>query len=98
MVQCAVSSKDRWAPGRFELAIGGLKSPSMVNLWRLSPGAGSDRTLHVRLFLMQVTSTETCGGYKLNGISTGLGISWISPVGPLRIASAVHLCGKVIWR
>ncbi len=58
------------------------------------PGAGNDRTLRMYTFLDAGNVFD--GSFKLNGptglrASTGLGISWISPVGPLRIAFAVPL-------
>ncbi|MFZ2294182.1 MAG: outer membrane protein assembly factor BamA [Polaromonas sp.] len=58
------------------------------------PGAGNDRTL--RLYGFVDAGNVFKDGYSLNGpnglrASTGLGISWISPVGPLRIAYAVPL-------
>ena len=58
------------------------------------PGAGNDRTLRVYGFVD--AGNVFANSYKLNGpdglrASTGLGISWISPVGPLRIAYAVPL-------
>ncbi len=58
------------------------------------PGAGNDRTL--RLYGFVDAGNVFKDSYKLSGpdglrASTGLGISWISPVGPLRIAFAVPL-------
>jgi len=58
------------------------------------PGAGNDRTL--RLYGFVDAGNVFKNSYKLSGpdglrASTGLGISWISPVGPLRIAFAVPL-------
>ncbi|MFC5520151.1 outer membrane protein assembly factor BamA [Polaromonas jejuensis] len=58
------------------------------------PGAGNDRTLRVYGFVDAGNVFKD--SYSLNGpdglrASTGLGISWISPVGPLRLAYAVPL-------
>ena len=58
------------------------------------PGAGNDRTL--RMYGFVDAGNVFQDSYKLSGpeglrASTGLGISWISPVGPLRIAYAVPL-------
>ncbi|MEC5212546.1 outer membrane protein insertion porin family [Polaromonas sp. CG_9.5] len=58
------------------------------------PGAGNDRTLRMYGFFDAGNVFEN--SYKLSGTdglraSTGIGISWISPVGPLRIAYALPL-------
>ena len=58
------------------------------------PGAGNDRTL--RMYGFVDAGNVFKDTYKLSGpdglrASTGLGISWISPIGPLRIAYAVPL-------
>ncbi len=58
------------------------------------PGAGNDRTL--RLYGFVDAGNVFTDKYRLTGpdglrASTGLGISWISPVGPLRIAYALPL-------
>jgi outer membrane protein insertion porin family len=55
------------------------------------PGAGNDRTLRMfGFFDIGNVSDDYSGAGKLTDLraSTGLGISWISPVGPLRIAYA----------
>jgi len=57
------------------------------------PGAGNDRTLRLYGFLDAGNVFGENDQYKLNDlrVSTGIGISWISPVGPLRIAYAIPL-------
>ena len=57
------------------------------------PGAGNDRTLRLYGFLDAGNVFGEKDQYRLNDlrVSTGIGISWISPVGPLRIAYAVPL-------
>jgi outer membrane protein insertion porin family len=60
------------------------------------PGAGNDRTLRVFGFVdvgnvyCSQTSAINCGSNALRA-SSGLGLSWISPVGPLRLAWAKPL-------
>ncbi|MDD5336836.1 MAG: BamA/TamA family outer membrane protein, partial [Rhodoferax sp.] len=55
------------------------------------PGAGNDRTLRMFAFL-DVGSVSGPGAINENAgslrSSVGVGISWISPVGPLRLAIA----------
>ena len=57
------------------------------------PGAGNDRTL--RLFGFIDAGALYGEGEKIRGdalrYSTGVGLSWISPLGPLRFAFAVPL-------
>ena len=57
------------------------------------PGAGNDRTL--RLFAFVDAGALYGDGEKISGdalrYSTGVGFSWISPLGPLRFAFAVPL-------
>ena len=57
------------------------------------PGAGNDRTLRLYGFVDAGNVFGEKDQYRLNDlrVSTGIGISWISPVGPLRIAYAVPL-------
>ena len=78
-----------------DLAVGASKKLTLnAELIAPFPGAGNDRTL--RLYGFVDAGNVFKDGYKLSGpdglrASTGLGISWISPVGPLRIAYAVPL-------
>ena len=55
------------------------------------PGAGNDRTLRMYAFV-DVGGVSGPGGVNLNAnslrSSVGVGVSWISPVGPLRLAFA----------
>jgi outer membrane protein insertion porin family len=79
------------------IAIGGPKKITLNGeLVAPFPGAGNDRTLRMYGFLDAGNVYDENQGYKLNDmrLSTGLGISWISPVGPLRIAYAVPLRKK----
>ena len=54
------------------------------------PGAGNDRTLRVFTFLDagNVYGDGEKVEFSEMRASTGLGLSWISPLGPLRIAYA----------
>jgi outer membrane protein insertion porin family len=78
-----------------DLATGAPKKLTLnAELLAPFPGAGNDRTLRVYGFVDAGNVFKD--SYKLNGpdglrASTGIGISWISPVGPLRIAYAVPL-------
>jgi len=78
-----------------DLAIGAPKKLNVnAELVAPFPGAGNDRTL--RLYGFVDAGNVFADNYTLSGpnglrASTGLGISWISPVGPLRIAYAVPL-------
>ena len=76
-----------------DLSVGAPKKITLnAELVAPFPGAGNDRTL--RLYSFVDAGNVFKGAIRLNGpdglrVSTGLGISWISPVGPLRIAFAV---------
>ena len=80
---------------RSDLSVGAPKKLTLnAELIAPFPGAGNDRTLRMYGFVDAGNVFEN--SYKLSGpdglrASTGLGISWISPVGPLRIAFAVPL-------
>ena len=80
---------------RSELSVGAPKKLTLnAELIAPFPGAGNDRTL--RMYGFVDAGNVFKDSYKLSGpdglrASTGLGISWISPVGPLRIAYAVPL-------
>jgi outer membrane protein insertion porin family len=54
------------------------------------PGAGNDRTLRLFTFLDVGNVYGANENFDLGELraSTGLGISWISPLGPLRLAFA----------
>ena len=55
------------------------------------PGAGNDRTLRVFAFadIGNVYAESDSVDLKLLRASTGVGVSWVSPVGPLRLALAI---------
>lgn len=76
------------------LALGGPKKLTLnAEVLAPFPGAGNDRTLRLYGFVDAGNVFGEKESYKLNDlrVSTGIGISWISPVGPLRIAYAVPL-------
>jgi outer membrane protein insertion porin family len=76
------------------LAVGGPKKITLNGeLVVPFPGAGNDRTLRLYGFLDAGNVFGEKEQYRLNDLrlSTGIGISWISPIGPLRIAYAVPL-------
>ncbi|MBT3067671.1 outer membrane protein assembly factor BamA [Rhodoferax sp. U11-2br] len=78
--------------------IGGNRKMN-VNLELLTPfpGAGNDRSLRMYGFVDAGMVSGNNGGLAINEnasalrASTGVGISWISPVGPLRLAFAKPL-------
>jgi len=78
-----------------DLSVGAPKKVTLnAELIAPFPGAGNDRTL--RMYGFVDAGNVFKNSYKLSGpdglrASTGIGISWISPVGPLRIAYAVPL-------
>lgn len=76
------------------LSIGGPKKLTLnAELLAPFPGAGNDRTLRLYGFVDAGNVFGEDQRYRINDlrVSTGIGISWISPVGPLRIAYAVPL-------
>lgn len=80
-----------------DLAIGGPKKLTLnAEVIAPFPGAGNDRTLRLYGFVDAGNVFGEKEQYRLNDlrISTGIGISWISPVGPLRIAIATPLRKK----
>lgn len=80
-----------------DLAIGGPKKLTLnAEVIAPFPGAGNDRTLRLYGFVDAGNVFGEKEQYKLNDlrISTGIGISWISPLGPLRIAIATPLRKK----
>ncbi|SFU51179.1 Beta-barrel assembly machine subunit BamA [Polaromonas sp. YR568] len=77
-----------------DLAIGGPKKLTLnAEIIAPFPGAGNDRTLRLYGFVDAGNVFGEKDPYRLNDlrVSTGIGISWISPVGPLRIAIATPL-------
>ena len=78
-----------------DLSVGAPKKLTLnAELIAPFPGAGNDRTL--RMYGFVDAGNVFKDSYKLSGpdglrASTGIGISWISPVGPLRIAYAAPL-------
>ncbi|WP_249661071.1 outer membrane protein assembly factor BamA [Variovorax sp. PCZ-1] len=69
---------------------GAKKLQGSVELQAPFPGAGNDRTLRVFTFLDIGTVFGEQEKYSLKDMraSTGVGLSWLSPVGPLRLAIA----------
>ena len=76
------------------LALGGPKKLTLnAEVLAPFPGAGNDRTLRMFGFVDAGNVFGEKESYNFNDlrVSTGVGISWISPIGPLRIAYAVPL-------
>lgn len=75
-------------------AIGGAKKITLnAELITPFPGAGNDRTLRMFGFVDAGNVFKETTSYSLADLraSTGVGISWISPVGPLRLGIAKAL-------
>ena len=75
-------------------AIGGPKKITLnAELIAPFPGAGNDRTLRMFAFVDAGNVFRESANYSLAELraSTGVGISWISPVGPLRLGFAKPL-------
>jgi outer membrane protein insertion porin family len=75
-------------------AIGGPKKITLnAELIAPFPGAGNDRTLRMFAFVDAGNVFSESANYSLAELraSTGVGISWISPVGPLRLGFAKPL-------
>jgi outer membrane protein insertion porin family len=73
-------------------AIGGTKKVSMnFEVMTPFPGAGNDRSLRMFGFFDAGNVYGDEQKMKLNELraSTGVGLSWVSPVGPLRLAYAL---------
>lgn len=80
-----------------DLALGGPKKLTLnAELVTPFPGAGNDRTLRMFGFvdMGNVFGEKESYSFTDMRVSTGVGISWISPVGPLRIAIATPLRKK----
>ena len=78
-------------PGYNQLALGGTKKLTLNGEFMVPfPGAGNDRTLRLFTFLDVGNVWGEHESVELNSLraSTGIGISWISPLGPLRLAFA----------
>ena len=75
-------------------AIGGPKKITLnTELIAPFPGAGNDRTLRMFAFVDAGNVFSESANYSLSDLraSTGVGVSWISPVGPLRLGFAKPL-------
>jgi outer membrane protein insertion porin family len=80
-----------------DLAVGGPKKITLnAELIAPFPGVGNDRTLRIYTFVDAGNVFGENDPYRLNDLraSFGVGLSWISPVGPLRIAIANPLRKK----
>ena len=76
------------------LAVGGPKKLTLnAEVIAPFPGAGNDRTLRMYGFMDAGNVFGEKERYRLSElrVSAGIGVSWISPVGPLRIAYALPL-------
>lgn len=81
-----------------DLALGGPKKITLnAELIAPFPGTGNDRTLRMFAFFDAGNVFGENDPYKLSDLraSVGLGVSWISPVGPLRIGIANPIRKKV---
>jgi len=79
------------------IAIGGAKKITLNGeLMTPFPGAGNDRTLRMFAFVDAGNVFSEAQSYSLADMraSVGVGISWISPVGPLRIGFAHPIVKK----
>ena len=71
------------------IALGGAKKITLnAEISAPFPGAGNDRTLRMYSFIDAGNVFAEKDSYSLAGMraSVGVGVSWISPVGPLRLA------------
>ena len=81
-----------------DLALGGPKKLNVnAELIAPFPGTGNDRTLRVFGFIDAGNVFAENEAYRLNDLrsSVGIGLSWISPIGPLRFAIANPIRKKV---
>jgi outer membrane protein insertion porin family len=79
------------------LSIGGPKKLTLnAELITPFPGAGNDRTLRMYGFVDAGNVFAEKEQYRLGDlrVSTGIGVAWVSPLGPLRLAFAVPLRKK----
>ena len=77
-----------------DIALGGTKKVNInAELLFPFPGAGNDRTLRLYGFfdIGNVFSADEKISVSAMRTSTGIGVSWVSPVGPLRLAIAKPL-------
>jgi len=77
-----------------DLAFGGAKKINFnLEMQAPFPGAGNDRTLRMYSFLDMgnVYGPDEPIDFSLFRASVGVGISWISPIGPLRLAFATPI-------
>jgi outer membrane protein insertion porin family len=77
-----------------DIVLGGTKNVSFnTELLFPFPGAGNDRTLRLYGFfdVGNVFGADEKISFSAMRSSTGIGVSWISPVGPLRLAIAKPL-------
>lgn len=80
-----------------DLALGGPKKLTLnAEFITPFPGAGNDRTLRLYGFVDVGNVFAEQEQYRFNDLraSVGIGISWISPVGPLRLAIATPVRKK----
>ncbi len=80
--------------GLTEISTGGAKKITLNGeLITPFPGAGNDRTLRMFGFVDAGNVFGENDPFRLQSLkaSTGIGVSWISPVGPLRLAFAFPL-------
>ncbi|RYG10783.1 MAG: outer membrane protein assembly factor BamA, partial [Burkholderiales bacterium] len=80
-----------------KLSVGGPKKITLnAELIAPFPGVGNDRTLRLYTFVDAGNVFAEKQSYELSElrVSAGVGLSWISPVGPLRIAIAHPLRKK----
>ena len=85
----SLGPQDLAADGVTKIAIGGAKKLTLnAELAAPFPGAGNDRTLRMFAFVDAGNVFKETDSYSFAQMraSVGVGISWISPVGPLRLA------------
>ena len=77
--------------GITDIALGGTKKVNInTEILFPFPGAGNDRTLRLYGFfdIGNIFNADEKISFSAMRTSTGLGVSWVSPVGPLRLAIA----------